>query len=246
MPLIARKRLLGVRSLYRRGEGRAFATEEVELVADFAAVAALALTNARTRAELETLATTDDLTGLANRRSFRVHLEREIAFARRYKTPLSLLLLDLNDFKSINDTYGHAEGDQALVMVAGAISERLRASDFAVRIGGDEFAVLLPQTSHEQAHSTAQSLSENIAAAFCPPLQVTAATGVANLSDQHGSDLVTEADRLLYKAKQTRPTRPLLIMPPHRSKATLVSDDPSYAHPPPRMRERSSPERERG
>jgi diguanylate cyclase (GGDEF)-like protein len=209
MPLIARDRLLGVLSLYRRGEERAFAPEEVELLADFAAVAALALANARTRAELETLATTDDLTGLANRRSFRLQLEREIGFARRYRAPLTLLLLDLDNFKAINDTYGHARGDRALIAVAGAICERLRASDFAARIGGDEFAILLPQTSHEHAQTVADQLAEQIAAAAFPSLTITAAVGIASLHDDPTADLLAEADRLLYDAKRAHGRHPI-------------------------------------
>jgi GAF domain-containing protein len=124
MPLIARERLLGVLSIYRTGPGRQFSGEEIQLIADFAAVAALALHNARTRAELQLLAQTDDLTGLSNRRHFRVELEQEIAAAHHNGSPLSLLLLDLDNFKAINDRHGHERGDAALQTVAEAIQQQ--------------------------------------------------------------------------------------------------------------------------
>jgi diguanylate cyclase (GGDEF)-like protein len=212
MPLRARERVLGVLSLYRRGDDRAFSAEEVELLGDYAAVAALALENAHTRAELQALATTDDLTGLANRRQFSSQLEHEVALARRHQTPLSLLLLDLNDFKSINDTYGHQRGDTCLQAVAEAIRSRLRATDCAARIGGDEFALILPHTRRQQARRLAQSLAEAISNALPPPFQTSAAIGISTLtpstptSSGRTDDLLLEADRLLYNAKKHHPT----------------------------------------
>jgi diguanylate cyclase (GGDEF)-like protein len=205
MPLLARDALLGVLTLYRGGANRAFGDEEIELVADFAAVAALALDNARTRSELEMLATTDDLTGLPNRRRFRSELEREIAAARRYGSPLSLLLLDLDDFKAINDGYGHESGDQALREIALAIQQRLRAPDLAARIGGDEFGVLLPQTGKEAAEALARDLEGAIRQALTPPLATTASIGIATLEAGGASDLFAEADRFLYEAKRSHP-----------------------------------------
>ena len=205
MPLLARDALLGVLSLSRRGSNRAFGDEEIELVADFAAVAALALDNARTRSELELLATTDDLTGLPNRRRFRSELEREIAAARRYRSPLSLLLLDLDDFKAINDGYGHDSGDQALREIALAIQQRLRAPDLAARIGGDEFGVLLPQTGREAAEALARDLEHAVRHALTPPLTTTASIGISTLQAAGANDLLAEADRFLYQAKRSHP-----------------------------------------
>jgi GGDEF domain-containing protein len=135
-PLIARERFLGVLSVYRRGSERSFAEQEIELVGDFAALAAVALDKAHIRMQLELLATTDDLTGLPNRRRFLAELEREAASARRYAASLSLLLIDLDNFKQINDTFGHAVGDEALRTVARAIAARLRAPDLVARLGG--------------------------------------------------------------------------------------------------------------
>jgi diguanylate cyclase (GGDEF)-like protein len=205
MPLVAREALLGVLTLYRGGANRAFRDEEIELVADFAAVAALALDNARARSELELLATTDDLTGLPNRRRFRSELEREIAAARRYSLPLSLLLLDLDDFKAINDGYGHESGDHALREIARAIHQRLRVPDLAARIGGDEFGVLLPQTGREAAEALARDLEHAVRQALTPPLTTTTSIGISTLQAGGPTDLFAEADRLLYQAKRSHP-----------------------------------------
>ncbi len=215
LPLLARDGLLGVLSLYRRGGSRGFASEEIELVADFAAVAALALDNAKTRAELELLATTDELTGLANRRRFRSELGREIAAAARYQAPLSLLLLDLDDFKAINDRYGHESGDQALKDVAHAIQQRLRAPDLAARIGGDEFAILLPQASRQAAEALAHSLAETIRGALTPPLATSASIGISTLQGGQAHNLLADADRFLYQAKRAHPApRSIRLTPP--------------------------------
>jgi diguanylate cyclase (GGDEF)-like protein len=203
MPLLARDALLGVLALYRHGTGSPFSHEEIELIADFAAVAALALDNARTRGELELLATTDDLTGLPNRRHFRNELEREISAARRYHSPLSLLLLDLDNFKAINDGFGHASGDQALKEIALAIQQRLRGPDLAARVGGDEFGVLLPQTGREAAEAVARDLEDAVRRALTPPLATTASIGISTLQVGGAVDLLAEADRFLYEAKRS-------------------------------------------
>lgn len=205
MPLLARERLLGVLSLYRRGSAHAFAAEEIELVADFAAVAALALDNARTRSELERLATTDDLTSMANRRRFRTELERELASARRYGTPLSLLLLDIDDFKAVNDTYGHARGDDVLRLVAKILQTSLRAPDLGARLGGDEFAVLLPQTERAAAEALAQRLNRTLGSALNSRVRTTVSIGISTFNGEESVDLLEDADRFLYEAKRAHP-----------------------------------------
>ena len=195
---------------YRRGIQRDFASDEVALVADFAALAALALDHAHARAELELLATTDDLTGLANRRRFHQELERQQAAARRYRSPLSLLLLDLDNFKQINDTYGHHAGDQALRAIAHALQAVVRAPDLAGRIGGDEFAVLLPQTDRAAADALAQTVSR----ALSSPRTITTSIGIATTHGERNTDLLAEADHALYQGKRSpKPRLTTLLLP---------------------------------
>jgi diguanylate cyclase (GGDEF)-like protein len=205
VPLRARGRSLGALSLYRRGRSRAFSPNDVELIQHFADVAAIALDNAKTVAELERLAGTDDLTGLANRRTFHESLSRSTAMARRHHTPLSLLLLDIDNFKQINDTQGHEGGDDALRMLASALSGRARASDLVARIGGDEFAILLPQTSRDEADSVARDLAAQLRGHSTTfPLEVS--IGVASCSGPSCDGLLSEADRALYAQKSARKT----------------------------------------
>jgi diguanylate cyclase (GGDEF)-like protein len=202
-PLIARERLLGVLTLYRGGAERAFTEEEIGLISDFAAVAALALDNARTRRELERLATTDELTGLPNRRAFMPQLEHQHAFATRYRSPLSLVLLDLDNFKSINDTYGHSAGDRALRLVAEQLKGCLRAPDVVARLGGDEFALLLPNTAREAAAELGERLAHSLGHLSLPQ-PVMASIGIASLDLDDPRDLLEAADRFLYEAKRRR------------------------------------------
>jgi diguanylate cyclase (GGDEF)-like protein len=199
VPFTARRTPLGALSLYRRGHDRAFLPAEVELVQHFADVAAIALHNAKTVAELERLAGTDDLTGLANRRSFHEALRRYAAAAERHSTPLSLLLLDIDDFKQINDSHGHERGDEVLCSFAAALTRRVRESDIVARIGGDEFAILLPQTSKDEAASFAHDL-----AAQPTPFPLGVSIGVASCSGATCDALLSEADRELYVDKGKR------------------------------------------
>jgi diguanylate cyclase (GGDEF)-like protein len=204
VPLIARGSSLGALSLYRRGPARAFLSGEVELIRHFADVAAIALDNAKTVAELERLAGTDDLTGLANRRSFHEALRRYAAVAHRHDVPLSLLLLDIDNFKEINDTHGHERGDEALRSFAAALSGRVRGSDLVARIGGDEFAILLPQTNSDEAASLARELVAHLRLPGAIAISLDVSIGVATCAGSSCGGLLSEADRQLYVEKGMR------------------------------------------
>jgi diguanylate cyclase (GGDEF)-like protein len=204
VPFTARSTPLGALSLYRRGRDRAFLPAEIELIQHFADVAAIALHNAKTVAELERLAGTDDLTGLANRRSFREALRRYAAAAERHGTPLSLLLLDIDDFKEINDSHGHERGDEILCAFAAVLRRRVRQSDIVARIGGDEFAILLPQTSREEAASFAHDLADRLKQAVGMPFPLGVSIGVASCSGASCEALLSQADRELYVDKRKR------------------------------------------
>jgi diguanylate cyclase (GGDEF)-like protein len=203
LPLLARSELLGALSLYRTGfEG--FTESEFELIRHFAEVAALALANARSQAELEALARTDDLTGLPNRRHLKEQLARELARATHNRRPLSLLLLDLDDFKQINDSQGHHAGDMALRQIASILAASLRQQDLAARLGGDEFALLLPNTDNGQAETVSRRLVEAVHAQTA----VHISTGIATFASDSVTDLLRVADRNLYKSKgRSQPRR---------------------------------------
>jgi len=160
--------------------------------------------------ELELKAFTDPLTGLANRGHFMVMAEQELDRSRRYGHPLSLWMLDIDHFKNVNDTYGHHAGDLALQSLVDVSRKVLRELDIMGRVGGEEFAVLLPETDTEQALLVAERLRQKIASAAVPleqgnTVSYTVSIGVATLgADETGIDaLLGRADQALYRAKRT-------------------------------------------
>ena len=162
--------------------------------------------NRRTR-QLRELAARDPLTGLYNRRHFNEVLGRRHAEACRYVTPLSCLMLDLDDFKGTNDTHGHQVGDELLILTALTVTSQLRAADVAARYGGDEFVVLLPQTTARRAHTLGERIAEKLAAGVreqLPHVKFTVSIGVSSLQEGDSGEpdeLVRAADRALYTAK---------------------------------------------
>ena len=204
VPLVAQEVLIGVLSLYRRGQKRAFSRGEFELACTFADLAAIAIDNAHTHSELGQRATTDELTGVANRRGFREVLAREVVAAERYGHPLSLLLFDLDGFKAVNDTHGHERGDEVLRAFAKLLKRRARDCDLVARTGGDEFAFLLPHTAYSEAAGVSRRL-QLVMDERSAEIGVSASVGVASLApDKSLDDLLNEADRRLYKAKRLR------------------------------------------
>ena len=158
----------------------------------------------KANAELETLATTDGLTGLCNHRTFQQKLAENFQSARRYGPPLSLLLLDVDCFKQYNDTFGHPAGDAVLRQVSALLRDTTRATDVPARYGGEEFAVLLPHTDAAGAVIIAERVRAAIAGADWPLRPVTVSVGVCTL--HNGVDgpaaLVAAADAALYASKQ--------------------------------------------
>lgn len=157
--------------------------------------------------KLSALAGTDELTGLINRRGFEEHLTRELDRAARRMTPLSLLLLDVDWFKNYNDDFGHLAGDEVLHRLALLLRSQARSTDIVARFGGEEFAVILPDTPGEGALVLAERFRETVEAAPWPGRGVTASFGVSTwnptLSPRDGRALLNDADRALYKSKGT-------------------------------------------
>jgi diguanylate cyclase (GGDEF)-like protein len=149
-PLTVGRRQIGVLSAHR-GKARAFTQADLDLLTVVARYLTGAVEVARLHEQLKELAATDALTGLANRRCFLDRAVAEIARTRRSGRSLSIVLIDLDGFKAINDAHGHAKGDETLMRVAEMLSQSVRASDLAARFGGDEFVLMLPETMVEQA-----------------------------------------------------------------------------------------------
>jgi diguanylate cyclase (GGDEF)-like protein len=160
----------------------------------------------RLKQALAEQASTDPLTGLGNRRAFDEALEREVARHRRTRAPLSLLAVDVDHFKRINDTWGHAAGDDTLAALGELLPRLVRASDTVSRVGGEEFGVLLPDCPAPQARARADALrSEVWAASRAWTHPVTVSVGVATVPDNAGAldELLVAADMALYAAKES-------------------------------------------
>jgi len=175
-------------------------------IRDSVTQAAPVLANLRNLALAELRAATDALTGLPNRRAIDDHLKRLLAQAGRSLTPMSAILLDLDHFKAINDTYGHERGDEVLAAVGALMRTELRGADFAGRNGGEEFIVMLPDTDRAGAMRVAEHLRKAMHSLTLPGVTraVTASFGVASFPEDalEGATLLRLADRALYAAKQ--------------------------------------------
>jgi diguanylate cyclase (GGDEF)-like protein len=207
-PIVREEELLGLVTVVDP-EGGAFGAGDVETLSGLAVQAGVAIENARLHRVVEQQAVTDSLTGLANRRQFYEVLGREFERAQRFRQHLALILLDIDDFKLINDSLGHLAGDAVLHAVAQTVQGLIREIDVAARYGGEEFAVLLPQTGREGAAHLAERLriaiaEREIVFAGTPIEGVTASFGVAAGPDEGMTqiDLVASADAALYQAKR--------------------------------------------
>jgi diguanylate cyclase (GGDEF)-like protein len=186
----------------------AFTEPDMQLLVSFGATATAALRNAQLHASVQKLAITDPLTGIYNRRGFEEFGRRLFESARRFKRPLSLILLDIDHFKAINDSYGHSIGDQVLQSLAERLNHNIREVDLMSRYGGDEFMVLLPETDIFTAIKVAERLRSSVEASPLPTehghITIQISVGVAKLSTQTNdlNRLLELADMALYNAKQ--------------------------------------------
>lgn len=208
-PVMFEGRVAGLLSL-DKVEPNFYRPVHLARLAAFTAQAALALQNAQLFEQVQTMAMTDPLTGSYNRRYFFELAERDFEYARRYSRPLALIMMDVDHFKLVNDTFGHLAGDLALRQVAEVCQARLRKTDLFARYGGEEFIVLLPETTKEAASSLAETLRDQVAEIEMETrrgsLRVTVSIGVSELTDGKDEEmtveqLIEEADRALYRAK---------------------------------------------
>jgi diguanylate cyclase (GGDEF)-like protein len=207
-PMATQGDKLGVLCLGAETE-KAFDSSAVNFCELLAQLGAQFLLQVRNRQELEALATTDALTGLANRRVFFGRLEEEVKRSFRYEHGLALVLLDVDHFKKINDRFGHPAGDEVLKAVGVALAAEARETDLPARYGGEEFAVILPNTGTMGAKPLAERIRSRVAALEIvwakQPVAVRVSIGVASLEGEADTvhRLISRADQALYAAKQT-------------------------------------------
>jgi diguanylate cyclase (GGDEF)-like protein len=208
VPLLSRGRAIGVMALVDGKGAAGFKPADARLVTLLLEPVAVALDSALLLRRSEELSVTDDLTQLYNSRFLNAALRREVERSRRYRVPLSLIFLDLDGFKSINDRHGHLCGSRALVEVGAVIRATVREIDVVARFGGDEFTVILPQTGRAGARVIAERIRERIAAthylkAHGLEVRVTASLGIATYPEHGvtGDALVARADQAMYSAK---------------------------------------------
>jgi len=204
VPLVARGSLKGTLNVYRVGL-KEFRTDEFELVVRFGDAAALAIDNAHIRASLELQAQTDPLTGLWNHRSFHERLRTELVRSSgEHGGRVSVLMLDLDDFKRVNDVYGHATGDHVLVEIAQILRGIVRSEDAVCRIGGEEFAVIVPRVAATDAYGLAERMEATVAeTSFDTVGRVSVSVGIASCPEHAASprELVACADVAMMAAK---------------------------------------------
>lgn len=207
-PLLLEGRAIGVISLASTRPG-AFDAAGLQLLSNFAATATIALHNAQLHTALQRVAITDPLTGLYNLRGLGELGRREVDRARRFHRPLSAIFLDVDNFKRFNDTYGHAMGNQVLILLAEHCRRNMRDVDILARYGGEEFVILLPETELKTARQVAERLRLCVETepmdTELGPLSVTISLGVAalNLRTPDLSTLIKRADAAMYSAKRT-------------------------------------------
>lgn len=208
LPLKVQEKIVGILYLDDFAP-RSFGADQLHMLSVLGSFASMSIDNARLHREMCQLASTDGLTGLYNHRIFKQMLKEELSRAIRYHLPLALVMMDVDDFKRFNDTYGHPDGDKVLVAVAEILRETLRKCDIPFRYGGEEFIAILPETSREPAAMVAERIRQTIATEsrrHLPeyiPHGVTVSVGVASFPEdgESADELLKMVDQLLYRAK---------------------------------------------
>lgn len=212
-PIKSRGKLIGILELGHKLGGGPYSHEDLDLVSGIANQAGIIIENAQLYTQATYRATTDELTKLYNHRNFHERLEQEIARGSRFGTTFSLIMLDLDLFKAYNDIYGHLAGDQLLRKIGQAMENSIRAIDLAFRYGGEEFAVILPETRLDDAYRVAERIRKTIESRTSfREMPVTASLGIASWPNDGvmKEEIISRADSALYRAKQTGRNRTCL------------------------------------
>jgi diguanylate cyclase (GGDEF)-like protein len=218
IPLLVQKKLVGVFEI-RHPAPKAFNAVHVDAVEALCRQVAVAIENHRLHQKLRELAVTDGLTGLLNHRRMYETLRDEIWRAQRYGHPVSVVMIDVDGFKSYNDTYGHPKGDLLLRSIADIVRSSIRGVDIAARYGGEEFLVIMPETGKDKALGAAERIRKAVEGALFEGrteghhVRKTVSIGVASYPEntRNYAEMITLADRALYKAKQRGKNRVLAV-----------------------------------
>ncbi len=237
IPLVARSQIKGVFNLYRAGVDVEFTDAEFELAKRFADAAALAIDNAQIRARLEHQAQTDSLTGLFNHRSFHEHLRNALQGASQTHLPVAVLMLDIDDFKRVNDVHGHGVGDELLVTLADALRGAVRPDDIVCRLGGEEFGVIMSGCDGTDATAVAGRIVARMEEIETPPGVGTVTVSVGSaLGPEHAMnprELAACAEAAMMTAKAQGKNRVVLYAEGATERPDapmLVRDVRSLAH----------------
>lgn len=206
-PIMIGERKIAVLNFTDRADRAEFGNYDLDLLQTIAPQIAVAVDHALLKDkadEFEHLSVTDPLTGLSNKLYLDRRLIEEINRSKRHRFPLSLMMIDVDFFKSYNDKFGHVEGDNALKIVGEKLKESLRAVDVAARFGGEEFSILLPQTTIEEAETIAERVRARIENTDFPNRKITVSIGIADCSPEVNcaKDFINLADKALYEAKE--------------------------------------------
>ena len=209
IPLKIEKEIVGVLNI-NDGEQDSFEESSLEMVLDISDFISMSVSNAILYEQTKQLAVTDGLTGISNRPNMEQALQNEFERSMRYGAPLSVVLLDVDHFKGVNDTYGHQKGDEILVAIASLLKKVCRANDIAARYGGEEFLMILPQSNAQGAFKIAERVREEMMKLSFTGnetnFSVTTSCGVAELDRdfiKNTDQLVAMADQALYEAKNS-------------------------------------------
>jgi len=207
VPLVCQDRVVGILNLADKTEGDSFDCEDIALIELFSQLVGASIGNIKLFEKIQRQATTDGLTGLANHKTFYEILEKELWRSRRYGGQISLIMVDVDNLKKINDAYGHRAGDKVIREISRKVKECIRQIDTAARYGGDEFAVILPNTSLPDATVVAERMVG--AVAHSPTtwkkeqIALSISVGLGQYdADTNPEDITSRSDQALYTAKQ--------------------------------------------